>query len=934
MTRSLLLLCALLISPFGCNGDKEPEWVDNDGDGYSGPDDGDCNDYRDTIYPGAPELCDGMDNDCDGLVDEEGIDGATWYADADGDGYGNEGYSETACAVPNGYTDNALDCDDGDEQIHPDADEVCDGEDNNCSGSVDDDPVDATTWYGDSDADGYGGSQFSETTCDAPSGFVDNAEDCDDLNENMHPGADEDCDGLDNDCDGDVDEGVSQATWYMDFDADGFGDPTNSTTACEQPQNGVSDATDCDDSLAGVNPSATEACDGFDNDCDGETDESDSSDASTWYTDQDQDGYGGTAVQACSQPSGTSTLDGDCDDTASTVNPAVAEDCLDGVDTNCNGVVDENCITNTAPVAAAGADQSTTVSSVVTLDGTGSSDADGDTLTYAWTFSATPATSSQADSDIASATSATATFTPDAIGAYILRLTVSDGTDSATDEAIIAVSAAPNNAPSADAGTDSTVTAGSSAALNASNSSDPDGDTLSYDWAIITAPSTSGCATVSNTSGTACIAVTGASITSITPDVEGTYSVRLSVSDGTATDTDSVTITANAATPSTETDCSDGLDDDNDGNADCLDSDCASDSNCVCTPDEPNGETLCNDGVDNDCNGDIDGADAACGGGSTCTPDEPNGETLCNDGVDNDCNGDIDSADAGCGGGGGCIASEPNTELTCNDNIDNDCDGNADGMDSDCGGGGGGTCAYTSLTADAGADQSITLGDFADLDGSGSCDPAGDPLMYTWTFFSQPGTSSLTDSDIQDSTNNFASFTPDVEGTFEMELEVSDTSNNLDTDQMIITVSGGSGGGTTGTYDGAWTGTLTFRLDLDADGTFDGAADDACIDTGLTFSISESASSIVTGGGTCTWVPGQATNPAAGTPVGYSVSGGTIAGTDLFDGDFTVTNVVNGLFDLEFTSSTSATGTIVPGTMTLPGTTTTVDYDGVISASQ
>ncbi len=86
MTRFPLLFFALVLSPLGCNGDKEPTWVDNDGDGYSGPDDGDCNDYRDTIYPGAPELCDGMDNDCDGLVDEEGIDGATYYADSDGDG--------------------------------------------------------------------------------------------------------------------------------------------------------------------------------------------------------------------------------------------------------------------------------------------------------------------------------------------------------------------------------------------------------------------------------------------------------------------------------------------------------------------------------------------------------------------------------------------------------------------------------------------------------------------------------------------------------------------------------------------------------------------------------------------------------------------------------------------------------------------------------
>ena len=98
------------------------------------------------------------------------------------------------------------DCDDGDKEVHPGAEEVCDGKDNDCNGSVDDSATDASVWYQDSDGDNYGDSSKTTKDCDQPSGYVADDTDCDDGDKDINPGADEECDGEDNDCDGDTDE--------------------------------------------------------------------------------------------------------------------------------------------------------------------------------------------------------------------------------------------------------------------------------------------------------------------------------------------------------------------------------------------------------------------------------------------------------------------------------------------------------------------------------------------------------------------------------------------------------------------------------------------------------------------------------------------------------------------------------------------------------
>jgi len=142
--------------------------VDADKDGYfvgCGVFPPDCDDSDANTYPGAPELCDGKDNDCDGLIDEGPV--FYWYEDADGDGYGNVAVFITTDScdgeVEEGYVADHTDCDDSDANTYPGAPEVCDGKDNNCDGVVDESPV---TWYLDSDRDGYGNPGVSTTSLD------------------------------------------------------------------------------------------------------------------------------------------------------------------------------------------------------------------------------------------------------------------------------------------------------------------------------------------------------------------------------------------------------------------------------------------------------------------------------------------------------------------------------------------------------------------------------------------------------------------------------------------------------------------------------------------------------------------------------------------------------------------------------------------------
>ncbi len=207
-------------------------------------DSSDCDDADQAVNPGAAEVCNQVDDDCDGLLDEDDPDAqglSVWYADDDGDGYGDASDSAEVCEQPEGHIADDSDCDDQDAAINPQADEVCDEIDNDCDGATDeDDALDASTWYQDSDGDGYGDADATGQACQQPTGFVEDSSDCDDAVSYSHPDAAEvSGDGLDNDCDGTTDETTEVTYWLDDAEADqgadndlGCADGTHDFAAC------------------------------------------------------------------------------------------------------------------------------------------------------------------------------------------------------------------------------------------------------------------------------------------------------------------------------------------------------------------------------------------------------------------------------------------------------------------------------------------------------------------------------------------------------------------------------------------------------------------------------------------------------------------------------------------------------------------------------
>ncbi len=318
---------------------------------------------------------------------------STWYLDADTDGFGSSN-SILSCSQPDGYVSNSSDCNDNNVNINTpinyyvDADADGVGSSTTASlcsvtapagystatGDCNDNNANIQSpinYYVDADGDGVGSSTTASLcSVTAPAGYSSTTGDCNDNNANIQSPinyyVDADGDGVGSattaslcsvtapagyssttgDCNDNNASIQSPIIYYADADGDGVGSATTASLCSVTAPAGYSTTTgDCNDNNSAIKPSALEICgNGIDDNCNGSSDEGCT--AYTYYLDTDNDGFGNALTSitsfSASTPAGYSTLNTDCNDNNAAIKPSAAEICGNGIDDNCNGVIDEN----------------------------------------------------------------------------------------------------------------------------------------------------------------------------------------------------------------------------------------------------------------------------------------------------------------------------------------------------------------------------------------------------------------------------------------------------------------------------------------------------------------------------------------------------------------------------------------------------------------
>ena len=292
----------------------------------------DCNDNNAAFKPGATEVCNGIDDNCNGQIDEGLL--ITYYRDADSDGYGDPLVTTQACSAPSGYVTDNTDCDDTNNQIHPGTTEICNDVDDNCNNAIDEENAPGCiAYYLDMDKDTYGVDQ-SKCLCAGSGDYIATRNgDCNDADANIHPGATEICNGIDDDCNGLVDDGLTAPTQSCTIGVGACATTGTQSKTC----NGISGWSEYGACSATAGTPSTETCNGIDDDCNELVD-----DGLTAPTQACTVGIGacsstGTQVKTCNGVSGWSEY-GACSATAGTPTDEVCNN----VDDDCDGNVDNN----------------------------------------------------------------------------------------------------------------------------------------------------------------------------------------------------------------------------------------------------------------------------------------------------------------------------------------------------------------------------------------------------------------------------------------------------------------------------------------------------------------------------------------------------------------------------------------------------------------